>query len=203
MNSRAIIAGNWANLPAATISDAMGRTGAMHAGITRLSGKRVAGLAFTVQTTAGDNSTIHHAVNAAPPGAVLVVDAGAHLGRAVWGFVLTKAALARELAGVVIDGAIRDIEEIRALGFPVYARGVCPLGPHKGFRGSVGDIIRCGGVVVAPGDAVVGDADGVVVIPADRVDDVLRGTRAKMADEAEWVRRLEDGESSLDILGIE
>lgn len=197
------VMGEWAELPAATISDAMGRMGAMHAGITRFSGERVAGPAFTVQTGAGDNSTIHRAVNAAPPGTVLVIDAEAHLGRAVWGFVLTVAALKRGLVGAVIDGAVRDIDEIRDQRFPLYARGVCPLGPHKGFQGRVGDIVQCGGVIVAPGDVVVGDADGVAVVPSDRAREVFTRTRAKMADEADWVRRLESGESSLDILGIE
>lgn len=194
--------GEWAELPTATISDAMGRMGAMHADITRLSGRRVAGTAFTVQAGAGDNSTIHRALYAAPPSAVLVVDAEAHLGRAVWGYVLTKAALARRLAGVVIDGAVRDIDEIRDLGFPTYARGVCPAGPHKGFEGRIGGVVQCGGITVAAGDVVVGDADGVAIVPAERATEVFTRTRAKMADEAEWVRRLEGGESSLDILGI-
>ena len=190
-------------LPTATISDAMGRMGAMHAGISRLSGERVAGPAFTAQTSAGDNSTIHRLLNTAPRGAVLVIDAEAHLGRAVWGFVLTKAALVRGLAGAVIDGAVRDIDEIRALGFPLFARGVCPLGPHKGFEGRAGDVVQCGGVTVAAGDVVVGDANGVAVVPAGRAREVLTLTRAKVADEADWVRRLENGESSLDILGIQ
>ncbi|MPZ92199.1 MAG: hypothetical protein GEU68_11290 [Actinobacteria bacterium] len=202
MNSPGAAAGDWAELPAATISDAMGRMGAMHAGITRLSGERVAGRAFTVQTGAGDNSTIHRAVNAAPPGAVLVIDAEAHLGRAVWGFVLTVAALKRRLAGAVIDGAVRDIDAIRDLGWPLYARGVCPLGPHKGFEGRVGDAVQCGGVIVAPGDVVVGDADGVAIVPAERATQVFARASARMAEEADWVRRIENGESSLDILGI-
>lgn len=161
------VMGEWAELPAATISDAMGRMGAMHAGITRLSGERLAGPAFTVHTGAGDNSTIHRAVNAAPP------------------------------------GAVRDMDEIRNLEFPLYARGVCPLGPHKGFEGRVRENVQCGGVIVAPGDVVVGDADGVAVVPADRGQEVFARTRTKIADEADWVRRLESGESSLDILGIE
>lgn len=192
----------WRGLPTAAVSDALGRVGAMHAGISRLSGRSLVGRAYPVSTAAGDNSTIHRAVKAAPSGAVLVVDAEGHLGRAVWGHVLTVAAQRRGLSGAVIDGAVRDIDDVRALGFPVYARGVCPAGPHKGFVGRHGDRVQCGGVSVALGDLILGDADGVSVVPASEMDVVLPRVREKIATEARWIRLIEEGRSTVDILGL-
>ena len=192
----------WRGLPTSAVSDTMGRVGAMDAGISRLSGDSLVGRAYPVWTAAGDNSTIHLAVNAAPSGAVLVVDAEGHLGRAVWGHVLTVAAQRRGLSGAVIDGAIRDIDEVRARGFPIYARGVCPAGPHKGFLGRHGTRAQCGGVAVALGDLILCDADGVSVVPASEIEAVLPRVREKIATEAEWMRRIEEGASTVDILGI-
>ena len=94
--------------------------------------------------------------------------------RAVWGAVLTEAARQGGIVGAVIDGVVRDLAQIRAGGFPLFARGSTPAGPHKGGRGSFGGIVQCGGVVVSPGDLVLGDIDGVVVVPAARVDAVAR-----------------------------
>lgn len=192
----------WRGLPTATVSDAMGRVGAMDAGISRLSGISLVGRAYPVSTAAGDNSTIHRALNAAPGGAVLVIDAEGHLGRAVWGHVLTVAAQHRGLSGVVIDGAVRDIDDLCELGFPVYARGVCPAGPHKGFVGSYGDRAQCGGVSVARGDLILGDADGVSVVPASEMEDLLPRVREKIATEEQWMRLIEEGRSTVDILNI-
>lgn len=192
----------WLRLPTASISDAMGRLGAMDGGIRRLSGAGVAGLAYPVWTGAGDNSTIHRALSSAPARSVLVIDAEGHHGRAVWGFILTVAARHRQLAGVVVDGAVRDIDEIRSTGFPVYARGVCPAGPHKGFEGRFGNAAQCGGVAVTSGDVVVGDADGVVVVPSARANAVYRDTKKRVADEADWIQRIEAGQSTLDVLGL-
>lgn len=192
----------WLELPTASVSDALGRLGGMDAGIERLSGSRLAGRAYPVWTSAGDNSTIHRAVAEAPPGAVLVIDAEAHRARAVWGYVLTVAALRRGAVGAVIDGTVRDIDDIRKVGFPLYARGVCPVGPHKGFEGRHGHVVQCGGVSVAPGDLVLGDADGVVVVPSARLEEIFAKTQQKRMDEAHWIERIEAGDSTLDILGI-
>lgn len=192
----------WRGLSTATVMDAMGRVGAMDAGIGRLSGDSLVGRAYPVSTAAGDNSTIHRAVNTAPAGAVLVIDAEGHLRRAVWGHVLTVAAQRRGLSGAVIDGAVRDIDDVRALNFPLYARGVCPAGPHKGFVGHYGDRAHCGRVSVAPGDLILGDADGVAVVPASEMGVVLPRVREKIATEAQWIRLIEEGRSTVDILGL-
>lgn len=192
----------WEDVATATLSDAMGRVGAMDGAIRRLSGRRLLGPAYTVLTGAGDSSTIHRALEHAAPGSVLVVDAEGGTARAVWGSVLTIAAMARGVAGAVIDGAVRDLDGIAAVGFELYARATCPAGPHKGFRGRHGVPVQCGGVVVNPGDVVVGDGDGVVVVPAAAVGDVLAEVERVAAREREWVDRIRGGESSAEILGL-
>ncbi len=110
--------------------------------------------------------------------------------------MLTVAAMARGVVGVAIDGAVRDIDEIAALGFTVYARATCPAGPHKGFRGRHGVPIQCGGVMVGPGDVVVGDADGVTVVPASQLDSVLDAVEQIVAREQMWKDRISAGEAS-------
>ena len=116
---------------------------------------------------------------------------------------MTAAAMELGIVGAVIDGAVRDIEEIAALGFALYARATCPGGPHKGFRGSQGVPVQCGGVVVNPGDIVVGDADGVTVVPALQADAALAGVERVVAAEREWMERIRAGEATTEILGIE
>ena len=132
-----------------------------------------------------------------------VVDAQGGIARAVWGSVLTVAALERGVIGAVIDGAVRDIDEIAALGFTLYARATCPAGPHKGFRGFHGVPIQCGGTVVNSGDIVVGDADGVTVVPAAQVGTVLAAVERVEVVEQEWMDRIRAGESIVRILGVE
>ena len=175
----------------------------MTAAIRRLCGGHLAGPAHTIQTAVGDSATVHRALQEAPPGSVIVIDAQGSEARAVWGGVLTVAAMARGARGAVVDGVVRDLDEIAALGFTVFARGTCPAGPHKGFRGSVGVPVQCGGVIVEPGDIVVGDADGVTVVPAGRAGDALIEVERIAARERGWVERIEAGESSASILGLD
>jgi 4-hydroxy-4-methyl-2-oxoglutarate aldolase len=121
----------------------------------------------------------------------------------VWGAVLTEAALGCGLVGVVVDGVVRDLAQIRTLGFPLFARGSTAAGPHKGGRGTHGETVHCGGVVVSTGDLVLGDIDGVVVIPADRVDAVAHDAVERLQAEEAWIARIRSGEKSADILGID
>lgn len=193
----------WAGIASAAASDAIGRVGAMDGGIRRLSGVRLVGPAHTVVTGAGDSSSIHRALTAAPAGSVVVVDAQGLCARAVWGSVLTVAAMERGVVGAVVDGAVRDIDEIAAMGFTLFARGTCPAGPHKGFRGAHGVPIQCGGVVVQPGDVVVGDADGVTVVPAAQAGAVPAAVERIAATEQSWLSRVRGGESSAEILGLQ
>lgn len=193
----------WQQLPSAVVSDCLDRSGAMDGRIRLLSGQRLVGPAFTVRTVAGDSATIHRALREVPAGHVLVVSAEGGMERAVWGQVLTEAARRAQLVGAVIDGLVRDLAQIRAVGFPLFARGSSPGGPHKGGLGSFGEIVQCGGVVVSPGDLIVGDLDGVVVVPAARVDGVSRDAVERLRAEETWIERIRSGETSADILGIE
>lgn len=192
----------WQGLQPALVSDCMQRSGAMDGGIRRLAGSRLCGPAFPVRTVAGDNRTLHLALTAVPNGSVLVINAEGHLDRAVWGEVLTHAALAAEVRGVVLDGAVRDIDAIASMGFPLFARGVNPAGPHKGWTGQIGGTISCGGVVVGEGDIVLGDGDGVVVVPEERAGEILEAAEKRAEVEEAWLRRIADGESTADILGF-
>lgn len=193
----------WRQLPSTVVSDCLDRSGAMDGRIRLLSGQRLLGRAFTVRTTSGDSAVTHRALRDAPSGHVLVLSAEGGMERAVWGAVLTEAALRCGLVGAVVDGIVRDLAEIRALGFPLFARGSTSAGPHKGGRGTHGQVVQCGGVVVSPGDLVLGDLDGVVVVPADRVDAVARAAVERLRVEASWIQRIRSGESSADILGID
>jgi regulator of RNase E activity RraA len=194
--------GHWQGMPASVVSDTVGRFGAMTGAIRRLTGTGVIGPAHTLRTMAGDNRSIHLTLPSVAPGSVLVIDAGGYLDRAVWGEVLTIAAMRIGIRGAVIDGAIRDVEGIGALGFPVYARGTSPAGPHKAGGGMPGTLISCGGVPVAPGDLVIGDADGVCVVPGADIGSVYDQARARMAAERGWIDRIRAGESSASVLGL-
>jgi len=164
-------------------------------------GARVAGPAFTVQGAGGDNLALHHAVYAAPAGSVLVVDCnGAQFGH--WGEVLAVAAQTRHLAGLVIDSGVRDTAEMGQLGFPVFSRNNCVRGTRKLFRGALGVEVQVGGVPVRTGDLVVGDADGVVVIPSDVAAAIVDQADERFRREEEIIRRLRAGETTLDLYGM-
>ncbi len=194
---------DWDLLPTATISDCLDRSAAMDSGIRLLSGERVVGPAYTVRASLGDSALTHRALAGAPPGHVIVVAAEGSLTRAVWGGVLSEAAAAAGIVGAVIDGVIRDLSVIRAFGFPVWGRGTCPAGPLKRGPGAIGVAVSVGGVVIAPGDLIVGDADGIVVVPAARIPTVLDEVRERMRLEEEWLERIRAGETSAHILGLE
>jgi 4-hydroxy-4-methyl-2-oxoglutarate aldolase len=139
----------------------------MDAGIGAVwSGARTSGPAFTVRTAPGDNASLMVALRRAEPGDVLVVDAGGSLERGLWGAILSTAAAQRGIAGMVIDGAVRDCDEIAELRFPIFARGRNPSTPYSKIHGHVGRPVTCGGLQVHPGDHVYADGDGVVAIPA-------------------------------------
>ncbi len=136
-------------------------------------GARLAGRAFTVRVPPCEITSVLLAAEQAGPGDVIVVDGAGAVERALWGGKLSKLALERGIAGVVIDGAIRDVDEIEALGFPVFAAAVVPTPPQRDRAGEIGVTVTCGGLTVSPGDYVYGDADGVVVVPAGLHDEIL------------------------------
>ncbi|HMD44545.1 MAG TPA: RraA family protein [Acidimicrobiales bacterium] len=159
--------------------------------------------AYPVRCTPGDNLAIHVAVARAPAGSVLVVDVGATAQRGYWGEVLTTGAESRGLAGLVIDGGVRDTAALEAHRFAVFAVTVSLPGATKERPGTVGAPARVGGVTVARGDWVVADGDGVVVIPAASLGDVLGRGRARADKEAGFFAALRDGATTLELLDLD
>ena len=172
-------------IPVANVSDSMYR---MSAGGARLrpmhKGGRMAGLALTVKTRPGDNLMVHKALDLAERGDVIVVDAGGDLTNALIGEIMSTYAAARGIAGIVIDGAIRDADEIRANAFPVYAAGVTHRGPYKDGPGEINVPVAIDGMVIAPGDLVLGDGDGILCVPFDSTAAVLAAAQEKQKVEA-------------------
>lgn len=151
--------------PVALMGDTVKRMGMMVSAIHHVAGKAsFYGTVLPVLTREGDNLAIHRALDEARPGDVLVINANSETNRAVFGDLLGEVCLARQIAAVVIDGAVRDVEELGTMGLPTYARGVNPAGPSKYGPGTVGAAIACGNVVCNAGDAIFGDRDGVIVI---------------------------------------
>lgn len=153
----------------------------------------MAGTAVTVRSRGGDNLTYLRALEFCRPGDVLLIDAGGDLNNAVVGGILTFYAASIGVAGVVIDGAIRDVAEIREREFPVYARGVTHRGPYKDGPGEINVTVSVGGMVVNPGDIVVGDQDGLLAIPQEGVETLIEKARGVLAAEAETLRAMKEG----------
>jgi len=191
------------NIPTGILSDCMNRMQSLDAGIRPIvPGLKICGPAFTIQSVESNNWGAHQALVLAQAGDVLVLAARGGMQNAVWGHVMTQAAKNRGLAGVVIDGCMRDSAENRSDTLPIFARGICPAGPHKGWPCNLNVPVSCGGVAVLPGDTIVGDDDGVVVVPASRAIQVLDESVKRMAMEKDWYRRLEAGESTISLLGL-
>lgn len=188
---------------ASTVYEAAGRIGAMRGTIRPIgSGLRLCGLALPVRCQPADNLTLHAAVAQAQPGEVIVADVGAFTEAGHWGEVLTVAAQSRGVAGLVIDGGVRDVAAAQLRAFPVFAGGISMKATVKDVLGTIGQPIVCGGVVVHLGDVVLGDDDGVVVLPRDVAASALQASIAREAAEGEVMRRLAAGELTLDILGF-
>jgi 4-hydroxy-4-methyl-2-oxoglutarate aldolase len=194
-----------AGLSAATVHEAYDGRGALPSAIKPVQPRfRLCGPVFTVDCPPGDNLGLHRAIAAAAPGDVIVADVRGHTEAGYWGELLTHAALARGLAGLLIAGGVRDLQEISTLGFPVFASHVCIRGTTKDPAGDgrLGGPIRIGEVDVHPGDTVVADADGAVVVRAAEVPAVAAAARVRVAAEREAVQRLRRGDSTLEILGL-
>jgi 4-hydroxy-4-methyl-2-oxoglutarate aldolase len=166
-------------------------------------GAALAAPAYPVHCTPGDNLAVHVAVTRAPIGSALVVDVGSTAERGYWGEVLTTAAEARGLAGLVIDGGVRDTAALEAHRFPVFSSLVALRGATKQLPGTVGLPAVVGGVEVVATDWVVGDSDGVVVIPEALLDAVLAAGRARAEKEAEYFAELLAGRTTVELLGLD
>lgn len=193
----------WQKTPTSIISDELNRTCTLQSGIRPLQTDiGFAGQALTVQCMVGDNAPIHYAMTVAWPGCVIMVDGRGHTDTALFGEILGEAALAKGVIAVVIDGATRDSAELRRSDLYVYSRGIVPNGPHKGFGGAVNETIQCAGVSVTPGDLVVGDDDGVVVVPPNKMDGLRERCDARIASEAERIERIQAGATTVELLGF-
>ncbi len=180
----------------AHLSDNMNRLVAGGAALRPMhGGGKLCGPAFTVKVAPGDNLMVHKAIDVAAPGDVIVVDAGGVLTCAIIGDIMTSLANKRGLAGMVIHGAIRDAAEIRARRFPVYACGITHRGPYKNGPGEINLPVALDGMVVHPGDIIVGDADGVVAVPQAYAAEVLALARAQLAKETAMLKAIAAGKA--------
>ena len=196
----------WAEMPTTIVSDASGGRLLMDPGIRPLrplGDARLLGEAVTAWCEPGDIGAAIHAIEAARSGDVVVIDAGASLQTAAVGEHLCGVARRKGVAGLVANGAVRDVAALASWpDFPVFALGRTARGPVSVERGTVNDRITCGGVPVRPGDLVLGDDDGLIVIPRDEAEHWLGRARERLALEQGWDKRLSAGESMLAVFGI-
>lgn len=184
----------FAEYPTGNIVDAMGRFGAMDPGVKPV-GQRMkfAGSALTVRIRACDNLVIYKALELAQPGDAIVIATNNFQGAATWGDLTSMIAKAKGVAAMVTDGMVRDVDGICHVGVPVFARGTTPNSPFKDGQGEVNFTVSCGGVTVRPGDILVGDSDGVVVIPREEWDEVLKGVAKILEKENQTVASIQAG----------
>jgi 4-hydroxy-4-methyl-2-oxoglutarate aldolase len=192
-------------LGTATLHEAAGQIGALPSAIRCLTtGLGLAGPAVTVNSPPGDNLWIHRAIYSCCPGDVLVVTVGGVYEAGYWGELMSHAARARGLAGVVLDGCARDGSRLKEISVPVFGRGLCIRGTTKrvdGF-GTIGSPVSLGSVVVRSGDFIVGDDDGVVALPSEGLGRIVARGEEREVQEADVVRALRDGARTLDLFGL-
>lgn len=180
------------DLPVANIDDCMNRVCAVHSDIRPMNKAPLLGTAFTIKVPEGDNLMFHKAMDMAKEGDVIVIDAGGMTTRAIFGELMINYCTTRKLAGVIVDGSIRDSAAIAEMDFPVYARGISPNGPYKNGPGEINTPVSFGGIVVMPGDIVVGDADGIVFIKPDEAEALAKKVRAISEKEAQIMQEILD-----------
>ncbi|MDB5779434.1 MAG: proA1 [Polaromonas sp.] len=178
----------------AIFADVAERRGALHGRITALRPRmKLAGPAFTVEVRPGDNLMIHAAMALAKPGDVLVIDGKGDQTSALMGTIMMTACQQLGLAGVVVDGAVRDSLEIDEMDYPVFSVGTNPNGPTKQVGGRIGHPISCGGVTVHPGDFIIADGDGVVVVEREKIESLLPLAAHKVVAEAKRIAAIKEG----------
>ena len=189
------IAKEFLTLPVANVSDSMWR---LTAGGSRLrpmhKSGQMAGPALTVKSRPGDNLMLHKAIDMAEPGDIIVCDAGGDLTNSLMGELMLAHAIKRGVGGFVLNGAVRDVEAFLDVNLPVFAAGVSHRGPYKDGPGEINVSVAIDGMVIEPGDLVIGDWDGVLSIPLDDVDSILKKTNEKQAAEAVDMAKIEAGE---------
>lgn len=191
-----------ATFSSATVHEAMGKRGALPFSIKAISpAMKLCGRAYTIQSMPGDNLLLHQAIAAASADDVLVADVSRFYESGYWGEIMTVASQARGITGLVIDGMVRDANEIEALDFPVFCRGLCIKGTTKHGSGTLNQAITIGEIGIEPGDIVLGDRDGVVVVPAANVEETIAKCEARIEKEQRTMQALRDGKTTLEIYG--
>ena len=186
MNQTGCLTGN--------VGDCLGRAAAMDSRIKGLShGMKLVGPALTVKVPPTDNLMIHKALTLVKPGDVMVIDGGGDHSWALLGFLMVSTAIKLGLAGMIVDGCIRDAAEIKTSGFPIFAAGINPNGPMKEGPGEINCPIQCGGQIVHPGDIIVADDDGVVVVPQDHAAGIVDNVKGVIVREEKRLAEIEDG----------
>ncbi|WP_110955152.1 RraA family protein [Anaerosinus massiliensis] len=183
----------FAEIPVANIADNMNRLACIDARIRPMNNAPLLGTAFTIKTRPGNNLLLHKALDMAKPGDVIVVAAQGRLENAITGELMISWAKERGIAGLIIDGAIRDAAAVRKMDIPVYAAGVTPNGPYKDPCGEINAPVSCGGIVINPGDILVGDADSVVVIDPKDAEELLAKSREVLAKETVFLEEIHKG----------
>jgi 4-hydroxy-4-methyl-2-oxoglutarate aldolase len=187
-----------------TLHEVMGQTGTLPSYLRcRFPGTSIQGTAFTVTCRPGDNLMLHYAVARASSGDVLVVDAKGFLESGLWGDVLAGAAKARGIAGLVIDGSVRDVLSMQQMGFSVFSRGISMKGSTKALGGEINAALVLGGVRIVPGDIIVGDDDGIVCVPRGDAARVLELARAREEKEEGFRQKIREGRTTIELLGLE
>jgi len=190
-------------IPTPTLSDAMGRYGSMTHEIKPVDpGFHVAGPAYTVRCYVKDNLMLHYGLKMAKPGDILVVEAGGYSEGGFWGELMSLMAKRKALGGIVLDTGVRDRRKLMEIGFPVFSKSVIPVGTLKDSPGSINIPVQCGGVVVNPGDIIVGDDDGVVVVPKEDARKILENALEILEKEEKIRQRIASGEALFDILNL-
>lgn len=193
----------WRTIPSSIASDTQNRCQSMDARIKPCAeGMRICGQARTVKAMPGDNSMLLTACSIAEPGEVVVVAGSGLEDVAMAGEWVMRGCKARGLGGLVVDGSVRDMQEIRRIGFPVFSKGAVPRGPHKMFGGDMDTTAAVGGIAVSPGDLIIGDDDGVTVVPLAHMDEVLQRCLALLEKEKIWSAQLDAGQSLMKVLGV-
>lgn len=187
----------------ATIYEAQGAEGALDQGLKPLDPSlKVSGPAFTVDTRPGDNLMLHYALLHIKPGDVLVVDAKSFVEAGPWGDVLTEQAVYKGVAGLVINGSVRDVQTIKELKFPVFCRGISIKGTAKNQPGKVNVPVMISDVTIQPGDYIFGDEDGLVVVPAKNLSSVLEKSQVREDAEADYRAEIRKGKTTIDLLNL-
>ncbi len=194
----------FATVAAATAHEAQGRTGALASGVKPIyPGMRLLGPAFTCECPPGDNLTLHAALKLAKPGDILVCATGGFTEQGLFGDVMASCAKGNGIAGLLTDGGVRDGATIRDIGFPVFARAQSIIGTVKESLGPIGRPVVVGGVAINPGDLIIGDDDGVVVVPLDTVEAVLAASREREKKEERFREALLAGKTTWDMLNLD